>query len=112
MTLKDRMNAIYRDLGLDEIPWNLEEPPSAPVFAAMRCGDDCEGRVDVTDALAERPVGEWGTVRVSLRDLGGSGANLGHVTVPFMLATEGTLALRFAEVRLEPVAEGDEPCPG
>lgn len=26
-TLKDRMDAIYRDLELDEIPWNFEEPP-------------------------------------------------------------------------------------
>ena len=28
MTLKDQMDEIYRDLDLETIPWNIEEPPS------------------------------------------------------------------------------------
>jgi hypothetical protein len=31
-----------------------------------------------------------------------AGAELSHITAPFVLETEGTLALRFADVRLEP----------
>jgi hypothetical protein len=45
-----------------------------------------------------------------LRYFADAGADLSHITTPFLLATEGTLALRFANVRLEPVAEDDDPC--
>jgi beta-glucosidase len=72
----------------------VEEPPSASVYAAMRCGEGCEGRIDITEALARSRVGEWRTMKLRLRHF----------------ATEGTLALRFAGIRLEPAAEGDEPC--
>ncbi len=88
----------------------VEEAPSAPVYAAMRCGEGCEGRVDITETLARSPVGEWKTMKLRLRHFGDSGADLSHITAPFLLATEGSLALRFADVRLEGTAEGDLPC--
>jgi beta-glucosidase len=88
----------------------VEEAPSASVYAAMRCGEGCEGRIDITEALARSVVGEWKTMRLRLPDFAGAGADLSHVTTPFLLATEGTLALRFADIRLEPAAEGDGPC--
>jgi beta-glucosidase len=87
----------------------VEEPPSAPVSAVMRCGENCEGLVDITEALVRSPIGEWRTMRLRLRHFADAGADLSHVTTPFLLATEGTLALRFAEVRLEPAVGGD-PC--
>jgi len=88
----------------------LEEPPSEPVFLAVRCGEGCEGRADVTEALGSGRAGEWRTLRVRLSRFSDAGAELSHVTAPFVLETEGTLALRFADVRLEPPAEGDLPC--
>ena len=88
----------------------VEEAPSASVYAAMRCGEGCEGRIDITEALARSAVGEWKTMRLRLPDFADAGADLSHVTTPFLLATEGTLALRFADIRLEPAAEGDDPC--
>jgi beta-glucosidase len=89
----------------------VEEAPDAPVFAAMRCGEDCEGRIDITEALNRSTVGEWRTMRLRLRHFAAAGADLSHVTTPFLLATEGTLALRFSDVRLEPPS-GSEPCEG
>ncbi len=88
----------------------VEEPPSAPVYVAMRCGEGCEGRIDITEALARSAVGEWRTMRLRLRHFADAGADLSHVTTPFLLATEGSLALRFADVRLEPAADADAPC--
>ena len=88
----------------------VEEPPSAPVYAAMRCGEGCEGRIDITEALVESNIGEWRTMKLRLRHFAGGGADLGHVTTPFLLATEGSLALRFADVRLEPAVESGVPC--
>ena len=37
--------------------------------------------------------------------------DLAHVTTPFLIATDGELTLRFADVRLESAAEGEVPCP-
>jgi len=88
----------------------VEEPPSAPVYAAMRCGEGCEGRIDITEALDRSVVGEWRTMRLQLRHFADAGADLSHITTPFLLATEGTLALLFAEIRLEPTVEDDDPC--
>ncbi len=86
----------------------VEEPPSKAVSLALRCGEDCEGRVDITEALRSAPAGEWQTVAIRLGRFAEAGAELTHVTAPFVLETEGTLALRFANVRLEPAAEGSE----
>ena len=88
----------------------VEEAPSAPVYAVIRCGEGCEGRVDITEVLARSPVGEWRTIKLRLRHFSDSGADLSHITTPFLIATEGSLALRFADVRLEGKAEGDLPC--
>ena len=71
---------------------------------------DCVGRVDITEALARSGVGEWRTMKLRLRHFADAGADLSHVTTPYLLATEGRLALRFAEVRLEPAVEDDAPC--
>ena len=88
----------------------VEEMPSASVYAAMRCGEACEGQIDITEALARSTVGEWRTMKLRLPHFADAGADLSHITTPFLLATEGTLALRFAEVRLEPAVEDDDPC--
>ena len=80
----------------------LEEPPSEPVFLAVRCGEGCGGKADITEPLSSVPLGEWQTVTTRLSLFAAAGAELTHVTAPFVLETEGTLALRFADVRLEP----------
>ena len=36
MTIKKIMDAIYRDLPLDAIPWNIEEPPGVLVDLVER----------------------------------------------------------------------------
>jgi beta-glucosidase len=89
----------------------VEEPPTSSVMLGMICGDECGSRVDVTDFLAGSPVGEWQTVTIRLSCFADVGIDLAHVTTPFLLATDGELALRFADVRLESAAEGEVPCP-
>jgi beta-glucosidase len=83
----------------------VEEPPSAPVYVTMRCGDTCEGRIDITETLVGGTIGKWRTITLHLQQFADAGADLGHVTTPFLLATEGTLAIRFANVRLESASE-------
>ena len=80
----------------------IEEPPSSPVLLGMRCGEDCEGHVDITEMLTSMPPATWQTIVVPLRDLADAGLDLGHVMTPFVLATEGSLVLRFSDIRLVP----------
>lgn len=79
----------------------VEQPPSAPVFVALRCGEGCEGRIDITETLRSALPDEWRTVAVPLHRLAAAGADLSHVTAPFVLTADGTLALRIADVRLD-----------
>jgi beta-glucosidase len=89
----------------------LEEAPSGAVTMAMECGDDCSGRLDVTERLTALPVGEWHTVTIRLSCFEAAGADMSHITTPFLIATDGTLALQCSEVRLESAAEGLADCP-
>jgi beta-glucosidase len=89
----------------------VEEPPSSGVMLGMICGDECASRIVITALLNGLRVGEWHTVTVRLSCFADVGIDLAHVTTPFLIATDGELALRFADVRLESAAEGDVPCP-
>jgi beta-glucosidase len=88
----------------------VETPPEGEVELSMECGPGCAGRIDVTAALSRLPAGEWRTVAVPLACFASAGADMSRIHVPFGIASSGALALRFAEVRLEPPAEGDLPC--
>jgi beta-glucosidase len=89
----------------------LEEAPSAAVTLGMECGDDCSGSLDLSERLTALPNGEWHTVTVRLSCFEDAGADMSHITTPFVIETDGTLALRFAEVRLVSAAEGMADCP-
>ena len=89
----------------------LEEPPEGAVTMTMRCGDDCSGTVDVTDLLNQQSSGEWGTVAVRLRCFEDAGVDMSRLGVPFAVATDGSLGLRFSDVRLVPAEESLGGCP-
>jgi beta-glucosidase len=90
----------------------VEKAPASSVMLGMVCGDDCGGYVDVTDLLAASPIGEWRTVTIRLSCFADVGADLAYVTTPFLITTDGELALRFADIRLESAADGYADCPG
>ena len=89
----------------------VEEHPSAPVVLRMDCGEGCSGALDVSESIASQPPGEWGTIAVRLRCFEDAGADMKRIAVPFALATDGTLALRFSNVKLVSAAESEAECP-
>ncbi|MBD3871788.1 MAG: exo 1,3/1,4-beta-D-glucan glucohydrolase [Acidobacteria bacterium] len=89
----------------------VEEPPASSVMLGMICGDECGSRMDITGLLGSSPVGEWQTLTIRLSCFADVAVDLAHVTTPFLIATDGELTLRFADVRLESAAEGEVPCP-
>ena len=89
----------------------VEQPPSSPVTLRMDCAHPCSGALDVTERLRELPAGEWQTLRFRLRCFAEAGADMTRIDTPFLLATDGTLALRFADVKLVSAGAGPADCP-
>jgi beta-glucosidase len=78
----------------------VEQRPTQPVTLSIGCGELCQGDVDITRQLAELPLNEWHTIRVPLRSFAAAGADLSRVDRPFSIATDGNLALRFADIEV------------
>jgi beta-glucosidase len=96
-------------LGLD---YRVDERPSAGVDLQLGCGPGCSGKVSLAGPFAAATVGEWRHIKVPLSCFARSGADLGHVTSPFALATAGELTVRIANIRLESGTEDLLPCGG
>ena len=78
----------------------IEQYPTRPVILSIGCGERCQGEVDITKRLAAFPLGQWQTMRVPLRSFAAAGADLSRVVRPFRIATDGHLALRFADIEV------------
>jgi beta-glucosidase len=89
----------------------VDEPPSGEVTLRMDCGYPCSGALDVTEPLRALPAGEWSTLRFRLRCFADAGADMTRIDTPFLIATDGSLALRFADVKLVSAAAGEASCP-
>ncbi len=91
----------------------IEEAPTDKVTLAMGCGGDaCGGELDMTEMLSGLPLESWQTLRFSLRCFADAGMNMNNVEIPFRVGTEGTLAMRFSDVKLVTASEGNALCPG
>jgi beta-glucosidase len=89
----------------------VDESPSTAVILGMGCGDQCQGRVDITKALrAAANKKGWTTIAVPLACLRAAGANVVAITAPVELSTGGKLALRLGSAGLAPEA-GPSHCP-
>ena len=81
--------------------YRVDTPPSKDVTLAIECGEQCSGTFPLADHLRKAPRGEWQQLKIMLQCFAKSGADMRNVTAPFVLATEGSLRLGIANVRLE-----------
>ncbi len=89
----------------------IDQAPSAAVTLAMGTSPEPGGELDVTEEMASMPAGQWLPVRIRLRCFEDAGADMTKIDTPFLIATEGELALAFSDVKLTSLAGGDAPCP-
>ena len=89
----------------------VEEAPSEAVLMRVGCGPGCAGTLDVSELVGAMEPGGWSTLRVHLSCFEKAGADMERVEMPFALTTAGSLALRFANVRLESGSELAKTCP-
>ncbi|TQV69906.1 glycoside hydrolase family 3 protein [Exilibacterium tricleocarpae] len=92
----------------------LDRAPSEAVFAAVRCGGQCGGDLDITAPLAALPAGQWRRLSIDLQCFAQRGADFSRVNAPFAISTAGALKLRVANIKLTPDAASaaDIRCPG
>jgi beta-glucosidase len=81
--------------------YRVDEPSSAPVRVVMECGAACSAAVPIQAALKDAPRGEWRRLKILLSCFQKNGMDMGRVTAPFLISSDGPLALSVAEIRLE-----------
>jgi len=77
------------------VDYRLDARPSGPVALAIGAG-----KLDVTPVLAAAPLGEWRSLKVSLKCFQAAGTDVTQVTAPFALSTAGTLTVSLQGVQL------------
>ncbi len=74
--------------------------PKGKVALLMGCGPGCEGRYDLTPALADAATGSKRTIKVPLQCFADAGARLESVEAPFAVEAEAPFAAAFANIRI------------
>lgn len=75
-------------------------PAGTGIAAGAGCGDGCRGEVQIGDALAGLPRGQWTRLGIQLRCLRVAGADTGKLSVPFALRGSTGLRLSLSQVTL------------
>jgi beta-glucosidase len=88
------------------IDYRVDAKPTAPVTLAIGAG-----KLDVTPVLEASPVGEWKSLKVSLKCFQAAGTDVTKVTAPFALSTAGKLVVTLQSVKLTTDPAGAV-CPG
>lgn len=84
--------------------------PDKPVNIAMRCGDKCEAKVDVSSNFKKLKKGEWIAFPIALNCFSQAGVDLTKVATPFEISTEGKLSVEIATIRLEKLGPDEKGC--
>ena len=77
------------------VDYRLDARPTAPVSLSIG-----GGRLDVTPVLAASPLGEWRSLKISLKCFQAAGTDVTKVTTPFALSTAGAMAVSLQSVKL------------
>lgn len=87
---------------------SLVQAPKGKVSLLVGCGPGCEGRYDLTPALADAEPGQKRTIKVPLQCFADAGARLESVEMPFAVEADAPFAAAFANIRIAAGA-GKEP---
>ncbi|WP_083487859.1 glycoside hydrolase family 3 protein [Pseudoxanthomonas dokdonensis] len=83
-------------------------PAGAKVTLGMSCGNDCAGKVDISQALADMSNGKWGRLGVALRCFAGNGVDVARVDDIWQLQASGAVQLSVSRVALGASNEVDK----
>lgn len=84
--------------------------PDKAVNVAMRCGDKCEAKMDISKHFKKLKKGEWVAFPIALNCFAQAGVDLSKVATPFEISTEGKLSVEIATIRLEKLGPDEKGC--
>ncbi|MFT7559746.1 MAG: beta-glucosidase [Flavobacteriales bacterium] len=82
----------------------VDKAPTASFSVVMDCGHPCNGAVSLNEEFAKRSLGAWDTYSVDLACFVAAGTDLEAITSPFLLSTDGSAVVSFADVSIIPGA--------
>ena len=80
--------------------YRVDAKPTGPVQLSVLCGPGCGGNLDVTEHLGAAKPGAMATLQVKLANFREHGADMGAVTHPFALTTNGAMSVTIKTLRL------------
>jgi beta-glucosidase len=95
----DLSRQTNEDMAL-ELALRVDESPATAVILGMACGEQCQGRIDITKALKAAYKKGWTRIAVRLACLRAAGVNVTAITAPLELSSAGKLALRLGVVKV------------
>ena len=90
------------------VTYRLDKKPDAPVLWSLGCGNDCNGKLDITNALTKGGEGTWQKLTVPLRCFAGAAPDADAINAPMILETNGTMILSLSQIE---VTNGKHACP-
>ncbi|MCJ8296267.1 MAG: exo 1,3/1,4-beta-D-glucan glucohydrolase [Colwellia sp.] len=72
------------------------------VYLSMLCGEQCQGKVNISKTLSALKVNQWHTLIVDLHCFENNGADLSNILSPFSLQTEVPLSIDFTDIYIRP----------
>ena len=92
--------------------YRVDEHPSSWVEVKVDCGFPCSGKIDISDRLKKDTLGEWKSLSIDLACFDEAGTNFVEVSSPWVLMTDGSLSMAFANVEYVPgmAEEADISC--
>ena len=86
-------------------------PDDGKATLGAGCGEGCSGQVDIGEALAQLPRGEWTRLAVPLKCLRLHGADTGRLDVPFRLQAGAGAKIALARVAASTESDHQVSCP-
>ncbi len=100
----------FENAGALVIAMRVLGSPDKAVNIAMRCGDKCEGKIDISKNLKKLKKEEWISLPIALNCFSMMGADLSKIATPFEISTDGKLNIEISSVRLERLGPDEKGC--
>lgn len=76
----------------------VDKKGAGPLWLGMQCGDDCQGKLDITEQLSNDS--QWQTLNIDLACFAEQGVNLAQVFSPWQLSTQTDWQLSIAKLSI------------
>lgn len=80
----------------------LSSKATQAVYLSMRCENECNADIDISNTLSEFEIGKWQTISIDLNCFKNTGATMDKIFSPFVLKTKGELNVTLSEVNILP----------